>query len=418
MGARSPHSRWALAGSMAWLAVVCELTLRSNPALQEISLATPWSCLLCGEGGTSDFVLNLLLFAPFGVFARKARWPIGRLALLAFGLTLAIELTQGNFLIGRDGTLGDVVANTAGAALGWLLAAWFGSLQEAPARARATAFVVLAGHGLVWLGTGLGIRPLLKGPEPWVGRFSPVGRSVDPFEGTVQRVLLDGIAVTMEPLARLPGPGDSLDLSVALTRTSSRAPQTHASIVRLVDATPRVFLQLTQVGQGINVEVPLMAGTWRLRTPDWRYARALTIPVGIPWQFEWRRHASSFEMTSAPADTPESAVSQSLAVSIGLGWVWVHPFVTAVGDSAPWWTALWIATWFALLGWTASMASRRFAAGLLVVSLALFITAGAITSLPVSVGEVVAAVVGYGLASIRRPERGEGQASWPGLRRP
>lgn len=411
MGAGSRHNQRGLAGGVAWLVVVGWLTLRSNPVLREIAMATPWNCVLCGEGGSTDFVLNLLLFAPFGVIARTAGWPLGRLALCAFGLTLSIESYQGAFLVGRDATLGDVVANTSGAALGWLLMVWFASLQTAPQRAKATALAVLACQCLVWLGTGFGMRPALDGPAPWVGRFSRVGRSPEPFEGIVQRVALDGVAVTMAPMARLPGPSDSLDLAVALTRTTAFVPPRPTSIVRLVDATPRVFLRVSQVGHGINVEVPLAASAWLLRTPDWRYARALDIPVGKPWQFEWRRHANSFEMTSAQADAPQSATHQSLAMSIGLGWIWVHPFVTAIGDSAAWWTALWIATWFALLGWMGSWGGRRFSGMLLVVGLALFVAAGAITSLPVSAGELAAALVGYGVGWLlprSRPEQREG----------
>lgn len=409
--------RRALAlAAIIWPAVVGWLTLRSNSVAHELTTAPPWDCVLCGDGGTTDFVLNLILFAPFGVIARAARWPLGRLAVCAFALTLSIEVYQGTALVGRDATLGDVLANTSGALLGWWLVAWFGSLTAAPGRARTTALAVLATQCLIWFGTCVGMRPALSGPAPWVGRFSPVGRSPEPFEGTIQGVALDGIAVTMEPMSRPPTPGDSLDLAVALTRTTHAEPSRSTSIVRLVDPTPRVFLRVTQIGQGINVEIPLAASPWRLQTPDWRYASGLDIPVGRPWQFEWRRHANSVEMTSAPADAPQGATHQSLAVSIGLGWIWVHPFVTAIGDSAPWWTALWIATWFALLGWTGRWAGRRFSALLLVAGIAFFIAAGAITSLPVSEGEVAAALMGYGVGWIliqSRLDRSERQASLP-----
>ncbi len=414
MGGRPSHGKRELASGVAWLVVVGWLTLRSNPVLREIAMATPWNCVLCGQGGTTDFALNLLLFTPFGVVARALRWPFGRLLLCAFGLTLSIEFIQGNFLIGRDATLGDVMANTLGAMLGWPLAAWWQSLGTAPRRARTTALVVFTCQGLVWLGTGFGMRPVLNGPVPWVGRFSRAGSSSEPFAGSIQQVELDGIAVTMEPMARLPAADDTLDLAVVLTRASAVPPRRNASIVRLVDATPRVFLRASQRGQDINVEVPLAANRWLLRTPDWHFANALDIPVGKPWHFSWRRHATSFEMTSAPANAPERATHQSLALSIGLGWVWVHPFVTVISQSAPWWTALWIATWFALLGWTSGLVGRGFSVLLLVTSVAVFVAAGTVTSLPVSVDELAAAVVGFGVGWLLkpgRPERSGGHAS-------
>ena len=369
-------------------------------------MATPWNCVLCGTGGTTDFLLNILLFAPFGAMARALRWPFGRLLLCAFGLTLSIEFIQGTLLVGRDATLGDVMANTLGATLGWPLAAWWGSLGAEPRRARATALVLLCCQGLIWLGTGFGMRPVLDGPAPWVGRFSRAGSMSEPFAGSIQRAALDGIAVTMEPMSRLPAADDTLDLAVVLTRASAIPPKRSASIVRLVDATPRIFLRVSQIGQGINVEIPLAANRWLLRTPDWRYATALDIPVSEPWQFSWRRHATSFQMTSAPADAPQRGTHQSLPVSIGLGWVWVHPFVSVISGTAVWWTALWIATWFALLGWAGSLTGRRFSGVLLVASLALFVASGAITSLPVSIGELVAAVVGFGVGWVPNRARG------------
>jgi glycopeptide antibiotics resistance protein len=74
-------------------------------------------------------VLNVVLFVPFGLlvpllwgWARSA----ARLAALAFGTSLAIELTQLLFLITvnsrRTVDVNDLIANTGGALLGlWLL---------------------------------------------------------------------------------------------------------------------------------------------------------------------------------------------------------------------------------------------------------------------------------------------------------
>lgn len=104
-----------------WLLVVAVLTLRNDPAAAARVAETPWSCILCGDAGGTDFVLNLLLFLPFGLLARAAGWRLGRLALCALALTIAIEVTQGTLLVGRDAALGDVVANTAGAMVGWWL---------------------------------------------------------------------------------------------------------------------------------------------------------------------------------------------------------------------------------------------------------------------------------------------------------
>lgn len=63
---------------------------------------------------------NVALFVPLGVFAMllwpRLRW--GHAVLLGFLLTSAIELAQQLTRPERTASLGDVVANTAGAAVG------------------------------------------------------------------------------------------------------------------------------------------------------------------------------------------------------------------------------------------------------------------------------------------------------------
>ena len=78
---------------------------------------------------------NVLLTMPFGAYLRRAhRWGAARVALAALGLSLAFELTQLTAVWGIAGTryrtfdVDDLIANTAGALLGWLfvplLRAW------------------------------------------------------------------------------------------------------------------------------------------------------------------------------------------------------------------------------------------------------------------------------------------------------
>lgn len=74
-------------------------------------------CVLCGSRGSADAVLNILLFVPLGAalaFAGRFGYrPVIAAALLSVG----IELAQ--FVIpGRTPSVGDVVFNTVGAAVG------------------------------------------------------------------------------------------------------------------------------------------------------------------------------------------------------------------------------------------------------------------------------------------------------------
>lgn len=76
-------------------------------------------CLICGDRGTADAILNVLLFLPLGLLAPVRRWvPALLLAVLA---STAIELLQ-LAVPGRHPSPGDLVFNTLGAAAGFGLA--------------------------------------------------------------------------------------------------------------------------------------------------------------------------------------------------------------------------------------------------------------------------------------------------------
>lgn len=73
-----------------------------------------------------EWLSNVVMFAPLGflaVFAvkRSHRWAI---IPAAFAGSCLIELTQLFFLPNRVSSVGDVAANTCGAAAGWLLGIW------------------------------------------------------------------------------------------------------------------------------------------------------------------------------------------------------------------------------------------------------------------------------------------------------
>jgi hypothetical protein len=91
-----------------------------------------------------EFTANIILFLPVGLFAvilaGARRWWVGILGGLA--ASAAIETGQLLFLPARFATLNDVIANTAGAILGTLLAVATLAIahgHEANARARTAA---------------------------------------------------------------------------------------------------------------------------------------------------------------------------------------------------------------------------------------------------------------------------------------
>jgi hypothetical protein len=79
-------------------------------------------CVPCGDLGTADFTLNVLLFIPLGFGLRLAGMRRHWAWLAAFLLTATIEALQFYVVTGRESDLSDIVANSTGAALGIALA--------------------------------------------------------------------------------------------------------------------------------------------------------------------------------------------------------------------------------------------------------------------------------------------------------
>lgn len=70
----------------------------------------------------ADKVVHYLLFAALAGTARWRFGPRGRVLWAVFAYAAASELVQGALLPGRSGDVVDLLADAAGAALGWLLA--------------------------------------------------------------------------------------------------------------------------------------------------------------------------------------------------------------------------------------------------------------------------------------------------------
>lgn len=85
---------------------------------------------------TVEFILNVVLFVPMsllGTFVFR-RLRVADWVLVGFLGSFAIEVVQRFFLPGRDGSSRDIVANTAGALIGALLARLFVSARDARGR--------------------------------------------------------------------------------------------------------------------------------------------------------------------------------------------------------------------------------------------------------------------------------------------
>lgn len=131
MRPRSTHHRLALWVAAVYVAALALVVFWPTPVDRGIDPALIRMLTRLHEHGWPnwidyDFVQNLanvLMFVPFGflvvLLVGRRRWWLG--IVLGFIGSCAIELAQHFFLPARFATIADVVANTAGAAIGALL---------------------------------------------------------------------------------------------------------------------------------------------------------------------------------------------------------------------------------------------------------------------------------------------------------
>lgn len=388
---------WAIAA--AWLLLILWLTLRSAPDQAMRVADLPWYCVLCGEAGVADVLLNVLLFAPLGIAARALQLPRWRVFAVAVVLTIAIETTQWFLLVGRDGSLGDVLANSAGAVLGWLAYSPLCRMaRPTRALARRGTWMVFAVATLVWFTTGFGLQPSLSEATPWVGQVQHHWPGHDAFAGTIEWVDINGVAVPNDPIASPLPPHDTVALHIALTRSGAPLPRRRASMVRIVDANGHPQVAITASGADVVTEMQLRASRWGFHTPEWMYHGAMMVPVRQRWQVTARWTPARVELATADS-AGAHAVLRSHPLSIALGWVFVHPFVTIVGSNVHLWNYLWVAEWFGLLGWFSGVLGWRAVGIAALAQLLVLVVAASVTGAPWHPDELLAAMLACGLTA-------------------
>ena len=388
-----------LALTIGWLLLVAGLTLTSAPDQAARVSETAWSCLACGDAGLTDVILNVLLFLPLGLLARAAGWPVGRTVLALLLLSVGIELSQANLLTGRDASLGDVLANSSGGCVGWLLLPVLLRAAQ-PGRTFATraAAGLLLLSGLLWLLSGRGLAVAFSADAPWVGQPLHLWPGHDRFRGSLQQATINGTYIPNDPLISIPARLDSLDLVIDVTRSDTLVSQRPISILRIVDAQQQIQLSLSQRGGDLLLEYRVAASRWLLRTPVWKFENAATIPANVAWRWRWIRRADRVVLQSGPRAGP--ATESRIPLSTTLGWAFVHPFAPAIGARTVWWTLLWIGGWLGLLGWFSGWIGRGAVLTFGAAGIAAMACAAAATGLPVHPWELFLAALLFSLAAL------------------
>jgi VanZ like protein len=124
--------------AIAGLLLVMGTTLIPIPRQAAAAEATSLWCLVCGDYGGGDVVVNLLLFIPLALGLRLLGWSPAAVVATGAAISFTVEFLQLALIPGRDASLSDLLTNTLGSGLGAVLGSKLTSLLR-PARGRPLA---------------------------------------------------------------------------------------------------------------------------------------------------------------------------------------------------------------------------------------------------------------------------------------
>ncbi|MGH7703642.1 MAG: VanZ family protein, partial [Gemmatimonadales bacterium] len=165
------------------LALVGSATLFPHPGDAYQTALTPFWCLVCGELGAVDVLLNVVLFVPYGMGLRWAGLSRRRSLALVALTTLLIEGLQFKLIAGRDASLSDLLTNTMGGAIGILLADhWRLATFPRSATSRRLGRIGAAAWPALWCLCGWSLGLALP-RTTWWGQWAPELGQFEHFPG-------------------------------------------------------------------------------------------------------------------------------------------------------------------------------------------------------------------------------------------
>jgi len=353
-----PTRRLGAVLAAAGLAAILEATLFPNPRQAATSAATPLLCLVCGEGGGTDVFLNLLLFTPMAIGLRLLDWPWRRVVAAAALLSLTVEYLQFSVVAGRDPALGDVVANTIGAAVAAALAPKVPRLL-APDPVHAGRLLPIG--AALFLGV-LGLSALGLQPGVLPGRLRSACTSHSPavgnWTGALRSVVLDRDTL---PCDRNLAHSAAIRAALMAGQTTLRIdalsgrPTGGRALVHAVSVPRTSLLALVQEGSTAVFSVPTVSQRLRLSTLGLRLRGAFPSKAGVPFELQAGQEGRRLWISSSHSGRRRS-VAMTLSPSFGwsiLMWRRLQP-----GAEFRTLTALWLGALILPAGYWAGFIRR------------------------------------------------------------
>jgi hypothetical protein len=313
--------------AIASLAAIGFETLLPDPG---VAVGSHW-CLVCGSFGGVDSILNILLFVPLGVGLALRGFKGTRAVIGMCALSVLIETAQWLVIPGRYSTIGDVLTNSLGGALGYVITR-YASVFLRPSTRFAVALTI--GWSVLWLAiqtaSAFGFSPMIPRSE-YYGEISPCLGNYEQFHGRVLRAAVGDIQVP-DTRFRDSQRVRQLLLGSAITSVTiipSGSEQPIAPIVRIADAGEREILLLGQAGSGLVFGMRTGASVLRLRPPLFAVADILPSAAGgssglATDTITVRARYSAREVVVKTLS--RTSHDRRIAITASLGWTMLLPF--------------------------------------------------------------------------------------------
>jgi len=347
----SPPQRQLVGRWLAAFGVIAIASLTLTPSSTPLEDFGDPFCIVCGSVGGVDVVLNVLLFLPLGVGLALASVRASRAVAAMAAFTITIECLQ--FVVpGRDPSIGDVLMNVAGGALGFGIGRWYEQLLTPT---RATARTLALGWAALWLAVLLVSSYALTPRAPdarYFGQIAPTLAGASTFHGHVSNPTVNDEAIADGELTE----AQSAHLRVALDTgalvrarvTATDSTPLIAPILRIADDQQRELMILAQQESSIVFGVHTGADVLKLRPVRLRLhdalaeARSPAMTDSVRLEAEYSR--SQVFLRARAGDATREL---ELLVHASDGWRLAAPAQLYLEDSR--WNAVLSGVWMLLL---------------------------------------------------------------------
>lgn len=279
----------------------------------------PWlGCVLCGERGIADALINVLLFLPLGAALAAAGMPWARCLLGGALLSAGVEFAQ-LYIPGRDPSLGDVLSNTLGAGLGAALIprAWSWLLPAGNRAAWMCRAAALAAAALCYV-TGWLLAPALPQGDyatVWAPHFVHLAW----YPGRVRDATIGDVGV---PEGAIAGSAAVRDLvrspqgfALHVAAIAGSRPAGLGGLLAVYDERSREVLLVGPDRDDLVFRLRTRATAWHLDQPDVRLPHALrSVAPGDSLDVTVHERRGRYAMSVGSSD------AEGLGPTVGSGW--------------------------------------------------------------------------------------------------